>query len=309
MTSPGSRRLRVLLWHVHGSWTDAFVRGRHEYLLPVSPEGAPWGLGKAGRHWPSVTEVPLDRLAEAEPDVVVVQRPEELDLVARLGAPAVYVEHNAPRPYAASSEHPLAARSDITVAHVTHFNEAMWDCGRAPTTVVPHGIPDPGARYTGELAAGVSMINEPVRRRRVTGADLLETLAEAAPVDLFGMGTEEVGGRGDVPAPALHDEIARRRVYLHTARWTSLGLSLLEAMHLAMPVVVFAATEAIEAVPPDAGVLSTDVSVLARGFRELVHEPDFAALAGKNAREHALKKHGLDAFLATWDHLLAETAR
>ncbi|MFJ7214772.1 glycosyltransferase [Amycolatopsis sp. NPDC098790] len=309
MTEPRSRRLRVLLWHVHGSWTDAFVRGRHQYLLPVSPEGAPWGLGKAGRDWPSVTEVPLDRLAEAEPDVVVVQRPEELDLVARLGAPAVYVEHNAPRPYAASSEHPLAARSDITVAHVTHFNEAMWDCGRAPTTVVPHGIPDPGARYTGELAAGVSMINEPVRRRRVTGADLLDTLAEAAPVDLFGMGTEEVGGRGDVPAPALHDEIARRRVYLHTARWTSLGLSLLEAMHLAMPVVVFAATEAIEAVPPDAGVLSTDVSVLARGFRELVHEPDFAALAGKNAREHALKKHGLDAFLTTWDHLLAETAR
>jgi hypothetical protein len=309
MTDPGSRRLRVLLWHVHGSWTDAFVRGRHDYLLPVSPEGPPWGLGKAGRNWPSVTEVPLDRLAEAEPDVVVLQRPEELDLIAHLGVPSVYVEHNAPRPYAASSEHPLAGRSDITVAHVTHFNQAMWDCGRAPTTVVPHGIPDPGARYTGELAAGVSMINEPVRRRRVTGADLLDTLAEAAPVDLFGIGTEEVGGRGDVPAPALHDEIARRRVYLHTARWTSLGLSLLEAMHLAMPVVVFAATEAIEAVPPDAGVLSTDISVLARGFRELVYEPDFAALAGKNAREHALKKHGLDAFLTTWDRLLAETVR
>ncbi|MEV6641562.1 glycosyltransferase [Amycolatopsis sp. NPDC051371] len=309
MTHPGSRRLRVLLWHVHGSWTDAFVRGRHQYFLPVSSDGAPWGLGKAGRDWPSATEVPLDRLADVEPDVVVVQRPEEFDLVAPLGVPAVYVEHNAPRPYAASSEHPLATRSDITVAHVTHFNQAMWDCGRAPTTVVPHGIPDPGARYTGELAAGVSMINEPVRRRRVTGADLLETLSEAAPVDLFGIGTDEVGGRGDVPAPALHDEIARRRVYLHTARWTSLGLSLLEAMHLGMPVVVFAATEAIEAVPADAGVLSTDVSVLARGFRELVHEPDFAALAGKNAREHALKKHGLDAFLTTWDHLLAETVR
>ena len=59
----------------------------------------------------------------------------------------------------------------------------------------------------------------------------------------------------------------------------------------------------------DAGVLSTDVSVLARGFRELLHEPDFAALAGKNAREHALKHYGLDAFLTAWDHLLAETAR
>jgi glycosyltransferase involved in cell wall biosynthesis len=127
------------------------------------------------------------------------------------------------------------------------------------------------------------------------------------------MGTKAVGGRlrglGDVPAPALHDEVARRRVYLHTARWTSLGLSLLEAMHLAMPVVVFAATEALAAVPAGAGVLSTDVSLLAKGFRELVHEPDFAVLAGKNAREHALKHFGLDAFLSTWDHLLAGTAR
>ncbi|MEA5361012.1 glycosyltransferase [Amycolatopsis sp., V23-08] len=313
MTAPGSRRLRVLLWHVHGSWTDAFVRGRHDYLVPVSRGGAPWGLGRAGRDWPSVTEVPLDRLGDAHPDVVVLQRPEELDLVAHLGAPSVYVEHNAPRPRAASSEHPLAGRGDIRVAHVTHFNDAMWDCGRAPTTVVPHGIPDPGAHYTGELAAGVSMINEPVRRRRVTGADLLGTLAGVAPVEVFGMGTEALGGRlrglGDVPAPALHHEVARRRVYLHTARWTSLGLSLLEAMHLAMPVVVFAATEALAAVPAGAGVLSTDVSVLAKGFRELVHEPDFAVLAGKNAREHALRHFGLDAFLSAWDHLLAETAR
>ena len=313
MTAPGNRRLRVLLWHVHGSWTDAFVRGPHDYLVPVSPEGPPWGLGRAGRDWPSVTEVPLDRLAEAEPDVVVLQRPEEAELTAHLGRPAVYVEHNTPRPSPADSEHPLAGRADIPIVHVTHFNAAMWDCGRAPVTVIEHGIPDPGARYTGELAAGASMINEPVRRRRVTGADLLETLAAEAPVDVFGMGTRDLGGRlrgrGDVPAPALHDELARRRVYLHTARWTSLGLSLLEAMHLAMPVVVFASTEATRAIPPDAGVLSTDVAELARGFRELLHEPDFAVLAGKNAREHALRHHGLAAFLTAWDRLLAEVVR
>ncbi|MEU4674029.1 glycosyltransferase [Amycolatopsis sp. NPDC023774] len=313
MIAPDSRRLRVLLWHVHGSWTDAFVRGRHHYLLPVSPAKAPWGLGLAGRDWPSASEVALDELAEAEPDVVVLQRPEELGVAERLGVPAVYVEHNAPRPYAASSEHPLAGRSDVPVVHVTHFNEAMWDCGSAPTRVIPHGIPDPGARYTGELEAGVSMINEPVRRRRVTGADLLDVFAEVAPVDVFGMGTEELTGRvrglGDVTAPALHDEIARRRVFLHTARWTSLGLSLLEAMHLAMPVVVFASTEAVTAVPPEAGVLSTDVAALAKGFRELLHEPDFAALAGQNARAYALKHFGLDAFLSAWDHLLTEITR
>jgi glycosyltransferase involved in cell wall biosynthesis len=37
--------------------------------------------------------------------------------------------------------------------------------------------------------------------------------------------------------------MARRRVYLHPVRWTSLGLSLIEAMHLGMPVAGLAARE------------------------------------------------------------------
>ena len=58
--------MRILLWHVHGSWTDAFVRGRHEYLLPVLPGGGPWGLGRAGRDWPaSVREAALAELTPA----------------------------------------------------------------------------------------------------------------------------------------------------------------------------------------------------------------------------------------------------
>ena len=71
--------MRILLWHVHGSWTDAFVRGSHEYLLPVLPGGGPWGLGRAGRAWPSsVREVRLDALDADSVDAVILQRPEEL---------------------------------------------------------------------------------------------------------------------------------------------------------------------------------------------------------------------------------------
>ncbi|HEX3213832.1 MAG TPA: hypothetical protein VH016_14780, partial [Actinomycetota bacterium] len=46
----GGGGVRVLLWHVHGSWTTAFVQGRHEYLLPVTPDRGPDGLGRA-RTW------------------------------------------------------------------------------------------------------------------------------------------------------------------------------------------------------------------------------------------------------------------
>ncbi|TVT03737.1 glycosyltransferase family 1 protein, partial [Amycolatopsis bartoniae] len=43
MTRAQRDRLRVLVWHSHGSYTGAFVQGRHEYLLPVLPEGGKWG--------------------------------------------------------------------------------------------------------------------------------------------------------------------------------------------------------------------------------------------------------------------------
>ena len=74
-------RRNVLLWHVHGSWTQAFVAGRHRYLLPVTGDSD--GLGLAGRSWPSAREVPFYGLPDTDIDLVVLQRPEEIDLAAR----------------------------------------------------------------------------------------------------------------------------------------------------------------------------------------------------------------------------------
>jgi glycosyltransferase involved in cell wall biosynthesis len=92
-------------------------------------------------------------------------------------------------------------------------------------------------------------------------------------------------------------------------RWTSLGLSLLEAMHLGMPVVALATTEAVEAVPPEAGVLSTRPERLWAGVREFLNDEDAARLAGKAARAAALERYGLARFLRDWDALLQEVTR
>ena len=40
------RAVRVLLWHVHGSYTTALVQGHHTYLLPVTPDRGPDGRGR-----------------------------------------------------------------------------------------------------------------------------------------------------------------------------------------------------------------------------------------------------------------------
>jgi glycosyltransferase involved in cell wall biosynthesis len=223
----------------------------------------------------------------------------------------VYVEHNAPRGHAANSRHPVADRDDVLLVHVTHFNRLMWDSGRTRATVIEHGVVDPGHRYTGELAAAAVVVNEPVRRGRITGTDLLAEFARAVPLDVFGIGTEElvlgpdVRAMGDLPQARMHAAMARRRAYLHLPRWTSLGLSLIEAMHLGMPVVALATTEAHEAVPPGTGHCSTDIGRLTRGLRELMAEPQLARQFGDAARAHALRRYGLGRFLVDWDATLA----
>jgi hypothetical protein len=315
--------MRVLLWHVHGAWTTAFVHGGHEYLIPVTPDRGPDGLGRARTYaWPSsAVEVTRQEAAAAEVDVVVLQRPHELEGLAAawLGGrrpgrdlPAVYLEHNAPQGRIAEMRHPAADRDDLVVVHVSHFNDLFWDCGTTPTRVVEHGIVDPGYRYTGELASAAVVVNEPARRGRVTGTDLLGRLGAGVGIDLFGMGAGELAGApgvrsvDDLPQDRLHEEMARRRLYLHPVRWTSLGLSLLEAMHLGMPVVALATTEVVEAVPAEAGVVSTRVDVLAEAARWLAADREQARLMGKAARVAALARYGLERFLADWDRLLDE---
>jgi hypothetical protein len=320
--------MNILLWHVHGSWTTAFVQGPHTYLVPVTPDRGPDGLGRAMTFdWPaSVHELTPRALRDAPIDAVILQRPHEWLLTERWTCrrpgrdlPAVYLEHNAPHGDVPDTRHPAADRDDLVICHVTAFNQLFWDTGRTRTTVIDHGIVDPGRRYTGELERCAVVVNEPLRRGRTTGTDLLPRFAAAAPLDVFGMATHDLPARlglppgrcraEELPQARLHGELARRRVYLHPVRWTSLGLSLLEAMHLAMPVVALATTEVVTAVPPGAGVVSPRVEDLVDALRHYLADPDAAAADGLRARQAALRRFGLKRFLADWERLLEEVTR
>ncbi|MFF5217711.1 glycosyltransferase [Micromonospora sp. NPDC000442] len=317
--------MNILVWHVHGAWTTAFVHGKHRYLVPVTADRGPYGLGRARTYdWPAtVEEIAPARLASEPVDLVILQRPEELGLAETwLGRrpgrdlPAIYVEHNTPKGDVPNTRHPMADRDDLLVAHVTHFNDLFWDTGATRTTVVEHGIVPPRARYDGSMKRLAVVTNDPVRRWRVTGTDLMPHFAAVAPLDVFGMGVDAlpqaVGlpadrlGAYELPQARLHEQIARRRAYLHLCRWTSLGLSLLEAMTIGMPVIALATTEAVAAVPPEAGVLSTNLDTLREAAAWLIDDPSAARAMGEHARRAAVGRYGLDRFLADWDQLLQE---
>jgi len=320
--------MNILVWHVHGSWLTTFVQGPHSYLVPVTEDRGPDGLGRARTwQWPdSVREMTPDQLRAADIDLMVLQRPHEIELAHRwtgrrpgVDVPAVYVEHNSPHESPVDTRHPLAERSDIPLVHVTHFNELMWDNGHAPTEVIEHGIIDPGHLWTGQEPRAAVVVNEPVRRGRTTGTDLLPRFAQWAPLDVFGMRTEGLARHlglppdrcrsRDLAQSELHPAMARCRLYLHPVRWTSLGLSLLEAMYLGMPVVALATTEVREAVPDAAGVVSNRMHVLRSAVRGLLADGDHARRTGEAARAAVQARYGQRRFQDDWDRLIKEVTR
>jgi glycosyltransferase involved in cell wall biosynthesis len=153
------------------------------------------------------------------------------------------------------------------------------------------------------------VINEPKRRGRVVGADLLAATAERVPIDLFGMGTADLGASRvstfDLPQARLHDAMARCRLYLHLYRWTSLGLALIEAMLLGLPIAALATTEAVD-LPSEVGVVTNRRDVLFEAIGRWTTDLEDARRVGKQAREVALDRFGLERFLADWDRTLGE---
>ncbi len=318
--------MRILMWDVHGGYTDSLLAGPHDYLfLPPNTTGR-GGLARFHGAPPmSAREVSAAELRDDPPDLVLLQRLEEVGLcreeLARapgVELPAIFLEHNTPKTDVPNTRHPLADAAGLMIIQVTQFNHLFWDCGNVPTRVIEHGVADPGLRYRGELDRLAFVVNEPVRRWRVTGTDLLRRF-DGLDIDAFGIDADllpdalhpsaaKVSFAGNLSPEDLYDAMAMRRAYLHLNRWTSLGLSLIQAMLLGMPVVVLDATEASRAVPPDAGALSGDVEDLVQVARMLLCDREEAERRGQIGRRAALERYGIERFLGEWDAAFADAA-
>ena len=320
-----TRPLRVLTWHVHGSYLYYLAQVPHVLVLPVR-EGRPEGYGGRGGHvaWPAtVEEVPAEEVRDLDDlDLVLTQsrRNREVDAPALLSdaqrrdLPRVHLEHDPPQGWPNDALHPVQD-PDTLLVHVTPFNELMWDAGVTPTAVVQHGVVVPDdAVWTGERDRAVTVVNNLGRRGRRLGPDVFRRLAAEAPVDLAGMAADEFAGvaaevLGDVPLADLHRRIAAYRCFVNPIRYTSMGLAVCEAMAVGLPVLGLATTEMAAAVRNGVdGYVDTDVAVLAGHLRRLLADRDEAAALSAGARERARERFGIDRFVREWDALLRGVA-
>jgi glycosyltransferase involved in cell wall biosynthesis len=310
--------MRVLTWHVHGNYLLYLARADAELVIPFLPgRSHPYGGRGATFRWPAnVVEVPVGDLRGERFDVVLHQSLAtwryDRHIVLTAGQrrlPQIFLEHDPPRTSPYEQRHPLADEEALVV-HVTHFNALAWDNGAARTRVIEHGVEVPSdARYTGELERGLVIVNNLATRGRRLGLDVFERVREVVPLDLVGMGSEALGGLGEIPPPELPAFAARYRFLFNPIRWTSLGLAVCEAMHIGLPVVGLATTEMPRAVENGvSGYVDTDVGALIRRMRHLLAAPEHAHRLSEGARRLARERHGIERFARAWSETFAEAA-
>jgi glycosyltransferase involved in cell wall biosynthesis len=312
------RPLRILTWHIHGSYLYYLAQCNHDFYLPVRP-GRPEGY--AGRTpsypWPdNLHEVPAEEVSNLDLDCVLFQSrqnylhdQDEILSEEQRRLPRIYLEHDPPREHPTDTRHPVDDPAMLLV-HVTPFNNLMWDSGRTPTQVIDHGVIVPkGVSYTGELERGIVVVNNITRRGRRLGADLFARARREVPLDLVGMGWQEAGGIGEVPHHQLPAFAARYRFFFNPIRYTSLGLAVCEAMMIGMPIVGLATTEMVTAIENGvSGFVDTRPERVIECMRQLLADPDEARRLGEGARRYALERFNIARFVRDWDNAFALVA-
>lgn len=308
-----SKRLKILTWHVHGNYLWYLTQVPHDFYLVTDAERSTHHSGRSGTlPWgDNVFEARVEQIREMAFDVILFQSRDawteeqhRLLSPAQQRLPRVYLEHDPPQEHPTNTRHWVQDR-EVMLVHCTPFNALMWDSGDTPTRVVEHGVKlmSP-ASYSGEKAEGIVVVNNLQRRGRRLGLDVYRQVRQAVPLSLVGMGALElqgIGGLGEVENHRLAEVMSQYRFFFNPIRYTSLGLSIIEAMMVGLPIVGLATTELVTVIcNGENGYLDTRPERLIEAMQRLLADPKEAREWGAAARKTALQRFGIERFVDDW---------
>jgi hypothetical protein len=263
-----------------------------------------------------VRDVPAIDVANLQLDCILFQSRKNYEIdqfeiltKAQRRLPRIFLEHDPPRERPTDTRHPVDDEN-VLLVHVTAFNDLMWDSGHTPTRVIEHGVTIPeGVRYSGEIERGIVVVNGLASRGRRLGKDVFERVRGEVPLDLVGMGSDRLGGLGEIGHAELAQFAARRRFFFNPIRYTSLGLSICEAMMAGVPIVGLATTELASVIESGvSGYVDTRIDVLVERMRELLRDADEARRLGRGAQRTAQERFGIGRFVSDWSRTFEEVA-
>jgi glycosyltransferase involved in cell wall biosynthesis len=306
------KRIKVFTWHVHGGYLYYLTQANCDFYLPVN-DARTHGYGGKVMDDPlgdNVHEIRVEDIKHAEFDVILFQNRKNYEVDQyeifspdQLNLPKIYLDHDPPCDHPTDTRH-FVTDPSVTLVQVTNFNRLMTNSDHLPTVVIDHGVVAPAARYKGTLDKGIVVINNLQSRGRRLGFDIFEDVRRKIPLDLVGLGTTEIGGLGPIRHDELPEFISQYRFFFNPIRYTSLGLAIIEAMMVGLPIVGLATTELVSVITSGVnGYISLDVENLAKHMKRLLDSPDQARRLGENARTYALDRFSITRFAADWEVL------
>jgi len=119
------------------------------------------------------------------------------------------------------------------------------------------------------------------------------------------MGAAEAGGLGEIQHAELPAFAARYRFFFNPIRYTSMGLAVIEAMMVGLPIVALATTEMVTVIKDGTnGLIDTDPGRLVFGMKSLLADRGLAATLGKAAQKTACERFNIGRFVADWNAAL-----
>ncbi|WP_298010982.1 glycosyltransferase family 4 protein [uncultured Aquabacterium sp.] len=311
-----SRPLRVLTWHVHGNYMYYLSQVPHQFYLVADAARSTHHSGRSGTlPWgDNVHDAPVDQLRDMAFDIVLFQSREAYEheqhtllSEAQRRLPRIYLEHDPPQEHPTNTRH-WVQDGDTLLVHCTPFNALMWDNGDQPVRVVEHGVKLlTHAVHHGEMAAGLVVVNNLDRRGRRLGSDIYRQASTRLPLTLVGMGADRLGGAGEVTHQQLPEVMAAHRFFFNPIRYTSLGLAVIEAMMVGMPIVGLATTELVTVIRDGHhGFIDTRPERLIEGMQQLIADPREARRMGERARQAAHDRFHIDRFVADWQDVFKQ---
>lgn len=307
-----NKRLKIFTWHVHGNYMYYLSHANCNFYLPKKSDDAPGYGGRAGSFpWgDNVIEIPAEKVREYDFDCILYQNAKNYneDQYEVLSAeqrklPKIYLEHDPPQEHPTNTKH-FVHDPNVLLVHVTHFNNLMWNAQQTPTTVIDHGVFVPSdIQYTGGIEKGIVIVNNLPKRGRRLGLDIVERVRKAVPLDIVGMGSEEIGGLGEVQQNKLPAFIAKYRFFFHPVRYTSLGLSVIEALMVGVPIVGLATTELVTTIRNGkSGYIDTNIDSLIQRMHDLLKNKELAMKLSKGAKTIAYERFNIQRFTKDWEN-------
>ncbi|MEJ7766272.1 MAG: glycosyltransferase family 4 protein [Chitinophagaceae bacterium] len=312
--SKSERKLKIFTWHIHGSYLFYLSQGDFDIYIPVNEEKSEgyYGRGETFPFGDNVHVIAAPDVKYLDFDCILFQtntnylfdQYEVLSAEQRM-LPKIYLEHDPPRTHPTDTRH-VMNDPGILLVHVTHFNRLMWDNNSISSKVVEHGVMSLKYPYSGDLARGIVVINNLPTRGRLLGLDIFNEVKKHIPLDLIGMGSDELG-LGEVLHPQLPEFLSHYRFFFNPIRYTSLGLAVCEAMMSGMPVVGMATTELVTVINNGInGFIHTDVDFLIEKMQLLLDDREFAQRIGSEGRRTATERFNIERFTFDWKNIFQQ---